>query len=50
MPVDLRPSLLESPEQVVREFRDAQEAGEFPMLAGKHCERCGFYKRECPGG
>src|SRR5262249_38055774 len=48
--VDLAPSLLESPEQVVRDFRSAQESGEFPMNAGRQCERCGFYKRECAGG
>lgn len=47
--VDLGPSLLESPEQVVREFREAQEAGEFPMRVGRQCERCGFYGKECPG-
>jgi ATP-dependent exoDNAse (exonuclease V) beta subunit len=48
--VDLTPSLLESPEQVVRDFRAAQESGEFPMNPGRQCERCGFYKKECAGG
>jgi ATP-dependent exoDNAse (exonuclease V) beta subunit len=47
--VDLTPSLLDSPEQVVREFRDAQESGEFPMRVGKQCERCGFYRGACRG-
>lgn len=47
--VDLTPSLLESPEQIVREFRDAQETGDFPIRPGRHCERCGFYGRACPG-
>jgi CRISPR/Cas system-associated exonuclease Cas4 (RecB family) len=46
--VDLAPSLLESPEQVVREFRDAQERGEFPLNEGAHCQRCGFYRGACP--
>jgi CRISPR/Cas system-associated exonuclease Cas4 (RecB family) len=47
--VDLRPSLVDGPEVVVREFREAQESGEFAARPGKHCERCGFYKRECAG-
>jgi ATP-dependent exoDNAse (exonuclease V) beta subunit len=47
--VDLSPSLLESPEQLVREFKEAQDTGEFPMRVGKQCERCAFYKRACPG-
>jgi CRISPR/Cas system-associated exonuclease Cas4 (RecB family) len=48
--VDLRPSLLESPEQVVREFRDAQESGEYPLNVGAHCARCAFYRGACPAG
>jgi ATP-dependent helicase/nuclease subunit A len=48
VPVDLRPSLLESPEQIVREFRDAQESGDFPMNLGPHCHRCSFYHGACP--
>jgi ATP-dependent helicase/nuclease subunit A len=47
--VDLSPSLLESPEQVVRDFRDAQESGVFPMNVGPHCKRCAFYQGACPG-
>ncbi len=46
--VDLRPSLWESPEQVAREFREAQERGEFPMNEGAHCKRCTFYRGACP--
>jgi ATP-dependent exoDNAse (exonuclease V) beta subunit len=49
VPVDLSLSLLESPDLVVREFREAQESGEFPMRIGRQCERCGFYGAECPG-
>ena len=48
--VDLRPSLLESPEQVVREFREAQESRVFPMNEGSWCRKCPFYKRACPAG
>jgi ATP-dependent exoDNAse (exonuclease V) beta subunit len=46
--VDLAPSLLESPEGIVRDFRDAQERGEFPLNEGPHCKRCAFYRAACP--
>jgi ATP-dependent exoDNAse (exonuclease V) beta subunit len=46
--VDLAPSLLESPEQIVREFQDAQPKGEFPLNEGERCLRCPFYKDLCP--
>jgi ATP-dependent exoDNAse (exonuclease V) beta subunit len=46
--VDLRPSLLDSPEQVVREFQEAQDRLEFPLREGRHCTRCQFFKYLCP--
>ena len=46
--VDLRPSLLDSPEQVVRDFQEAQERLEFPLREGRHCARCPFFKDLCP--
>jgi ATP-dependent helicase/nuclease subunit A len=46
--VDLRPSLLETPEQLVRDFREAQESGVFPLNEGSHCKRCAFYRGACP--
>jgi ATP-dependent exoDNAse (exonuclease V) beta subunit len=46
--VDLTPSLLESPEQIVREFQEAQSKTEFPLNEGEHCLRCPFYKDLCP--
>ena len=46
--VDLTPSLLESPEQIVRDFLEAQEKMEFPLNQGTHCQRCRFYKNVCP--
>jgi ATP-dependent helicase/nuclease subunit A len=46
--VDLRPSLLDSPEQVVREFQEAQDRLEFPMRERRHCTRCPFFKDLCP--
>jgi ATP-dependent exoDNAse (exonuclease V) beta subunit len=48
--VDLTPSLLESPEQMVREFQEAQERGEFPLREGERCKRCPFYRDLCPAG
>jgi len=48
--VDIAPSLLESPQQIVREFQEAQSKLEFPMNIGEHCRRCQFYKDLCPAG
>jgi ATP-dependent helicase/nuclease subunit A len=48
--VDLTPSLLESPEQMVKEFQEAQKRGEFPLSEGEHCKRCAFYRDLCPAG
>jgi ATP-dependent exoDNAse (exonuclease V) beta subunit len=46
--VDLTPSLIESPEQVVRDFQEAQAALDFPLVEGDHCRRCQFFKDLCP--
>ncbi len=46
--VDLRPSLLDAPEQVVRDFQEAQSTLHFPLVEGPHCRRCQFYKALCP--
>ena len=48
--VDLRPSLLDSPEQVVRDFQAAQSELDFPLNEGGHCGRCPFYRDLCPAG
>lgn len=48
--VDLTPSLLDSPEQVVREFQEAQERLEFDLKEGEQCRRCRFYRDLCPAG
>ena len=48
--VDLRPSLLEPPEQIVRDFQDAQSSLIFPLNEGERCKRCPFYKDLCPAG
>ncbi|HTQ55591.1 MAG TPA: UvrD-helicase domain-containing protein [Bryobacteraceae bacterium] len=46
--VDLRPSLFDSPELVVREFRQAQERQEFPLRESEHCRACPHFMRLCP--
>jgi len=46
--VNLAPSLLDSPEQLVRDFQEAQSKGEFPLNEGERCQRCPFYKDLCP--
>jgi len=48
--VDLSPSLLESPEQMVRDFQEAQSRLEFPLNEGERCKRCPFYRGLCPAG
>jgi ATP-dependent exoDNAse (exonuclease V) beta subunit len=46
--VDLSPSLIESPEQVVRDFQEAQSKLEFPLNEGERCRRCQFFRDLCP--
>ena len=48
--VDLSPSLLDSPEQIARDFQDAQESLQFPLNEAQHCRSCAFYKDLCPAG
>ena len=48
--VDLAPSLIDSPEQTVRDLVEAQENLEFPLREGEQCRRCPFYKDLCPAG
>jgi ATP-dependent exoDNAse (exonuclease V) beta subunit len=48
--VDLTPSLLERPEQIVRDFEDAQSKLEFPLNEGERCRRCQFFRDLCPAG
>ena len=46
--VNLAPSLLDSPEQLVRDFQEAQSLGRFQLNEGERCQRCAFYKDLCP--
>jgi ATP-dependent exoDNAse (exonuclease V) beta subunit len=48
--VDLTPSLLERPEQIVRDFEEAQSKLEFPLNEGERCHRCPFWRDLCPAG
>ena len=48
--VDLRPSLFDAPEAVVREFQDAQARQHFPLHEGEHCRACPHFTRACPAG
>jgi CRISPR/Cas system-associated exonuclease Cas4 (RecB family) len=48
--VDLTPTLIENPEQVVRDFQQAQSTLNFPLIEGMHCKRCPFYRDLCPAG
>ncbi len=46
--VDVTPSLLESPEQMVRDFAEAQSKLAFPLNEGERCRRCPFFRGLCP--
>ena len=46
--VDLRASLWESPQQVVKEFQEAQSELEFKLNEGPRCGRCAFFRGLCP--
>jgi ATP-dependent exoDNAse (exonuclease V) beta subunit len=46
--VDLGPSLLDSPDQTVREFQEAQASLQFPLREGPRCRRCPFVRDLCP--
>jgi ATP-dependent exoDNAse (exonuclease V) beta subunit len=48
--IDLAPTLIESPEQTVRDFQEAQSKLDFPLVEGEHCRRCAFYRDLCPAG
>ena len=50
VPVDLRPSLFNAPEPLVRAFREAQERLHFPLNEGEHCRSCPHFSGLCPAG
>jgi ATP-dependent exoDNAse (exonuclease V) beta subunit len=46
--IDLSPSLLDGPAEVVREFQRAQDSLQFALNEGEHCQRCPFFHGLCP--
>jgi ATP-dependent helicase/nuclease subunit A len=48
--VTLERTLLDDPETLVREFREAQSAMKFPLREGEHCGRCPYFRGLCPAG
>ena len=41
-------TVVESPEQVVRDFQEAQSKLEFPLNERERCRRCPFFRDLCP--
>ena len=48
--VSLEPTLLDDPQALVRDFRDAQAELNFPLHEGQHCRECPFFRGLCPAG
>jgi CRISPR/Cas system-associated exonuclease Cas4 (RecB family) len=46
--IDLAPTLIESPSQVVRDFQEAQSSLQFPLNEGRQCRACPFFHDLCP--
>ena len=46
--VDLAPSLIDSPNAVVREFQEAQSSLQFALNEGERCRSCPFFRDLCP--
>ncbi|MBZ5593641.1 MAG: UvrD-helicase domain-containing protein [Acidobacteriia bacterium] len=49
-PVSLEQTLLDNPEELVRDFRDAQGTLDFSLHEGEHCTRCPYFRGLCPAG
>jgi ATP-dependent helicase/nuclease subunit A len=48
VPVSLERSLIDGPEALVRDFREAQSSLHFPLREGDHCARCPYVRGLCP--
>ena len=48
IPADLSPLALQATQNLVREFRLAQETVAFPLKTGGHCARCPYFRNLCP--
>ena len=49
-PVALEQTLLDNPEALVQDFREAQDTLNFPLHEGEHCARCPQFHGLCPAG
>jgi ATP-dependent exoDNAse (exonuclease V) beta subunit len=50
VPVSLERTLIDDPETLVRDFREAQSTVTFPLREGEHCARCPYFRGLCPAG
>ncbi|HKX00324.1 MAG TPA: UvrD-helicase domain-containing protein [Bryobacteraceae bacterium] len=50
VPVSLERNLLNNPDLLVAEFREAQASLQFPLREGEHCARCPYFRGLCPAG
>ena len=50
VPVSLERLLIDDPETLVRDFREAQSTVSFPLREGEHCARCPYFRGLCPAG
>ena len=50
VPLSLERSLIDDPEALVRDFREAQSNVSFPLREGNHCTRCPYFRGLCPAG
>ena len=50
VPIDLTPTLFDSPQDLVRSFRQAQTGMDFPLNEGTHCRKCPYFRGLCPSG
>jgi len=48
IPADLSPLALQATQNLVRDFRDAQQTLNFPLRPGSYCTRCPYYRNLCP--
>jgi len=50
VPISLERSLIDDPEALVRDFREAQSNVRFPVRESDHCTRCPYFRGLCPAG
>ncbi len=50
VPVSLERSLIDGPETLVRDFREAQSTVSFPLREAARCAHCPYFRGLCPAG